>query len=133
MNVKALRFVLGIAAALVMTASLSFGGSWFGKSSTKSFDVTLDSAAKLSNGTVLEAGNYTLKIPEHTQSPEVQFYKDGQLVAKAQAKVKTQPEKNEYTAIETSKKGNTNVVTAFDPGGWPEKLVFSSSSGQHGS
>ncbi len=130
MNAKGVRFVVTLAAALVMTASLSFAGSWFGKSSTKSFDLTLASAAKLSNGTMLEAGNYTMKIPEHTKSPEVQFYKDGKLVAKAQAKVKTQPQKNEYTEILTAMQGKTNVITAIEPGGWPEKLVFTKASGQ---
>jgi len=133
MNLKAVRLVLALAAALVMTASLSLAGSWFGKSSTKSLNVTLDSDVKLSNGAELKAGNYTIRIPEHTQSPEVEFYDGGRLVAKEQAKVVTQPQKNEYTALELTTKGNTNVVTAVDPGGWAEKLVFSSSGGQHGS
>ena len=133
MNVRALRFVLGFAGALVMTASLSFAGSWFGKSSTKSLAVTLHSAAKVNDGTMLKAGDYTIRIPENTQSPEVEFYTEGKLVAKAQAKVKTQPQKNEYTAIEITTEGNTNVVTALDPAGLREKLVFSDSSSQHGS
>jgi hypothetical protein len=133
MNVKLVRFVLTLGAALVLAASLSFAGSWFGKSSTKSFAVTLDSAAKLNDGTMLKAGDYTIKIPEHTQSPEVEFYTDGKLVAKEQAKVQTQPQANEYTAIELTTKRNTNVVTAIDPGGWRAKLVFGKSSGQSGS
>ena len=133
MNVKPVTFVLTLAAALVISASLSFAGSWFGKSSTKSFAVTLDSAAKLSNGTMLKAGDYTVKIQERTQTPEVEFYTEGKLVGKEQAKVETQPQKNEYTAIEATMKGNTNVVTAIDPGGWRERLVFSKSSSHTGS
>jgi len=133
MNLKAVRFVLTLAAALVVTASLSFAGSWFGKSSTKSFSVTLDSAAKLTNGAELKAGDYTIKIPEDTQSPEVEFFADGKLIAKEQARVVTQAQKNEDTAIEVSTEGNTNVITAVDPGGWPERVVFPSAGGQHGS
>jgi hypothetical protein len=82
---------------------------------------------------LLQAGEYTIRIPENTQSPEVEFYTDGRLVAKAQAKVETQPQKNEYTAIETTNEGNTDVVTAIDPSGLPERLVFNESSGQSGS
>lgn len=130
MNVKSIRVVLTLAAALVMTASLSFAGSWFSRSSTKSFDVTLAGATKLNNGRVLAAGNYTMKVPEQTRSPEVQFYKDGKLVAKAQAKVKTQPRKNEYTEILTAMQGKSNVITAIEPGGWAERLVFGKASGQ---
>jgi hypothetical protein len=133
MNLKVVRFVLALAAALVMTASLSLAHSWFGKSSTKSFNVTLASDAKLSNGAELKAGNYTIKIPENTKSPEVAFYDGGKLVAKERAKVQTQPQKNEYTAVEINTKGNMNIVTAVDPSGLPEKVVFSSSGGQHGS
>jgi hypothetical protein len=95
--------------------------------------VTLDTAAKLNNGTMLKAGDYTIRIPEHTKTPEVEFYVEGKLVAKAQAKVETQPQKNEYTAIEATMKGNTDVVTAIDPGGWREKLVFSKSGSHTGS
>jgi len=133
MNLKVVRFVLALAVALVMTASLSLARSWFGKSSTKSLTVTLDRDAMLNNGAQLKAGGYTLKIPENTQSPQVEFYDGGRLIAKEQAKVVTQTEKNEYTALELTMKGNTNVITAVEPGGWPEKLVFSGADAQHGS
>lgn len=128
MNAKSVRFVLTLTAGLVLTANLSFAGSWFGRSSTKSIDVDLASVTKLSDGTVLEPGNYTIKIPEHTQSPQVQFYRDRQLVARVQAKVETQPHKNEYTEI--LMQGKTNVITAIQPGGWAEKLVFSKGGAQ---
>ena len=133
MNGKAVRSVLALAAALVMTASFSLARSWFSKSSTKSYRVALDNNAKLSNGAELKAGSYTVKIPDNTQSPEVEFYDGVKLVAKEQAKVVTQPQKNAYTALELSNKGNTSVVTAIDPGGLSERIVFSSSSGQNGS
>lgn len=133
MNVKIVRFVLSLGTALVLAASVGFARSWFGKSSTKSYSVTLDSAAKLRNGTELPAGNYTLKIAENTQTPEVRFYSGGKLVAKEQAKVQTQSQRNEYTALELNTKGNSNVITAVDLGGSPEKLVFNSPNSQSGS
>jgi len=116
-----------------MAASVSFARSWFGKSSTKSYTVTLDSAAKLKNGAELQAGNYTLKVAENTQTPEVEFYAGGKLVAKEDAKVQSQSQKNPYTALELNTSGNTNVITAVDIGGMSEKLVFSSSNAQSGS
>ena len=132
MTGKVVRLVLTLAATLVMAASLSFAGSWFGKSSTKSLHVTLDGPAKLSNGAELKAGDYTVKIAENTQTPEVQFYANGKLVAEEHAKVKAEPQKNEYTAIETTLEGKSCVVTAVDPGGQPEKIVFGTSGAHHG-
>jgi len=125
MHAKAVRFVLSLAAVLVMAASLGFARSWFGKSSTKTYSVSLDIAAKLSNGTELQAGNYTVKIPENTQTPDVEFYSGGKLVAKAAAKVVTQSLKNGNTALEISTQGTTPIVTAVDPAGMAEKVVFS--------
>ena len=133
MNVKAVRFVFSLATALVMAASVSFARSWFGKSSTKSYSVALDTAAKLNNGAELQAGNYTLKVSENTQTPEVEFYSGGKLVAKEQAKVQSESQKNPYTALELNTGENTSVITAVDLGGMSEKLVFSNSNAQSGS
>ena len=133
MNSKTARLVLSLATALMFAASVGFARSWFGKSSTKSYSLTLDSAAKLRNGTELQAGNYTVKITEHTQTPEVEFYSGRKLVTKEQARVQSQPQKNESTAIELNTEGNTGVITAIDPAGMSAKLVFSSSNVQPGS
>ncbi len=133
MNVKAVRLILSLATAMVVAASVGFARSWFGKSSTKSYSVTLDSAAKLRNGIELQAGNYSVKVPENTQTPEVEFYSGGKLVAKEQAKVQSQSVKNDYTALELNTKGNASVITAVDLGGMSEKLVFGSANVQPGS
>jgi len=133
MNVKAVRFVLSLATALLMAASVSFAHSWFGKSSTKSYSVTLDTAAKLRNGTELQPGNYTVKVAENSQTPEVEFYSGGKLVAKEHAKVQTESEKNPYTALELNTQGNSSVIVGVDPGGTSEKLLFGNSNTQSGS
>ena len=126
MKVRVIRFGLTLAAVLVIATSLSFAGGGrfgFGKSSTKSVAVTLDKATKLNNDTVLQPGEYTVKFPDNTQSPEVEFYTDGKLAAKAQAKVETQPQKNEYTSMELGGE-NADVMVAISPDGLPERLVF---------
>jgi hypothetical protein len=131
MNVKAVRLIMTLAAALVMAANPSFGGSWHsGKSSAKSVTVTLGRDAKLNNGTMLKAGDYTVRIPENSQAPEVEFYANGRLVAKAQAKLETRPQKNDLTVVETTTDGKTGVLTAIAPSGLPERLVFGASSTQ---
>jgi len=118
-----------------MVASPSFARASSGQRSLKqkSFDVDLVSAAMMNNGQVLKAGDYTMKITENTPTPEVTFYQDGTLIAQSQAKAETQPSKNEKTAIHLKAKGDTQVITAIDPSGWSEKLVFGNSSVQTGS
>jgi len=138
MHIKAaIRYGLALVAALVIGGSLCFAGGGpfhFGKSSTKSLAVTLTNATKLNSGEVLQAGQYTVKIPaENTQSPEVEFYAGDKLIAKAQAQVETLPQKNDYTAIEITTLENTDVLTAIRPNGLPERLVFSEPTGQSGS
>ena len=133
MNVKTVKFVLSLGTAMMVAASVGFARSWFGKSSTRSYSVALDSAARLRNGTELQAGNYTMKVPEHTQTPDVEFYSGGKLVAKEQAKVQPQSEKNEYTALEVNTEGNASVITGVDLKGMSEKLVFGSANSQPGS
>ena len=126
MTVRGIRFGLMLAAALVIATSLSFAGAGrfsFGKSPSKSVTVSFDKATKLSNDTLLQAGEYTVKFLDTTQSPEVEFYTDGKLAAKAQAKVETQPQKNAYTSMELGG-DNADIILAISPGGLAEKLVF---------
>jgi hypothetical protein len=133
MNVKAVRFVLSLATAMVVAAGVGFAHSRPGKSSTKTYSVTLDSAAKLKSGAELQAGDYTVKVPENTQTPEVEFYFGGKFVAKEQAKVQAEPQKNAYTSLELSTAGSAKVVVALDPGGLSERIVFTDSNVQPGS
>jgi hypothetical protein len=131
MNVRAIRLALTLVAVLVIAASVGFAGAGrlgFGRSSTKSFSVTLTKATKVTEGTVLQAGEYTIKFSVDTQSPEVEFWSDFKLVAKVQAKVEIQSAKNDRTEFETSIEETPAVLLAIDPAGLPEKLVFSEHS-----
>ena len=130
MNVRVIKFGLVLAAALVIAASPSFARPRFrlGKSSTKSVTVTFIRATKLSDKTVLPPGDYTIKIPDTAESPEVEFYSNEKLVAKAQPKVETQPQKNDYTSFEAHTGEDTDVLIAVNPEGLAEKLVFGADS-----
>ena len=132
MNIKAARYALALAAVLAITGNLGFAGAGRGRSSTKSIEVTLIESTKLNNGTVLPPGDYTVKIPEDTQSPEVEFYRGERLVATAQVQVQARSEKNDYTTIEGTDKGDGYVITAIAPRGLPEKLVFSQPESESG-
>ena len=138
MHIKAaIRYGLTLVAALVITGSLCFAGAGrfgLGKSTTKSLTVTFTNATKLGNGEVLQAGEYTVKIPaEIVQSPEVEFYAGDKLVAKEQASVEALPQKNGYTSFTMVNEENVDVLTAISPSGLAEKLVFSEPTGQSGS
>jgi len=125
------RSGLGLVVLVLMTASLSFARLWGEhKSSDKSANITIASVMALSNGNVLKAGSYHLEVPEDSQAPEVSFYKDGKVVAKAPAKVVAENQKNPYSEVDSIKQGNKDVITEIRPGGWAEKLVFSETSGQ---
>lgn len=129
MNIKAtVKYGLALAAVLVLAGNLNLG---FGRSSTKSYQVTLGKAAKL-NGVVLEPGDYTIKIPENAQPPKVEFYKGDKLVATAQAQVQSQPQKNDATEIEMVLDENTYVVTSIAPRGSSEKFVLGESGSETG-
>ena len=94
------------------------------KSANKSADVTLSSGVKLADGALLEPGSYKMQLVNESTSPEVHFFKNGRLVARSQAKVINEPEKNDLTSVYTDKKGNEVVLTEIRPAGWNARLVF---------
>jgi hypothetical protein len=128
---NAVQYVAAFAVAVLLTATLGFAHSRSAKVPTKGTSITLVDATRLPNGERLQPGVYEVRVPENSQSPEVAFYKDGQLVAKATAKVVSQPEKNPPdTAVETTQDGNNQLLNSILPGGWREKLIFSGSAGE---
>ncbi len=126
MRSQFVKSLIGVAAAVMITATWSYAGWWGShKSGDRSTSVTLSSAEKLGNGAVLPAGTYRMEVPENRTTPEVMFYKEGKLVAQAKAKVVSKPEKNPYTEVDSTKEGSQDVITQIHPGGWTEDLLFS--------
>lgn len=130
----AIRAGLALAVVLAIAGGMSFAGvGRFGirKSFTRSVVMNFSKATKLNNGEELKAGEYTIKIPYNiTPSQEVEFYLNDQLVAKAQVKVETLPQRNDFTSFEMASQGYANLLLAIRPEGMPERLVFSESSGE---
>lgn len=123
------KSLIGLAAAVLLAAPWSFAG-WRGshKSGDRSTHVTLSTAEELGNGPVLPAGTYRMEVPDNATKPEVAFYKDGKLVAQAQAQVVTSTNKNPYTEVDSRKAGSQQIITAIRPVGWTESLVFKKSN-----
>jgi hypothetical protein len=131
MKLKVLASAMGLAVALLLTASQSFAHSWIHhNSSERATSVTIDSPKELGNGAVLPAGSYNMEVSENSQNPEVMFYKDGKLVCKTQAKLVTQSQKNAYTEVDSTKLGDKDVIQEIRPSGWDQSLVFSSAGGE---
>jgi hypothetical protein len=131
MKLKVLASAMGLAVALLLTASQSFARSWTHHNSSEwSTSITIDSPKELGNGTVLPAGSYNMEVSENSQNPEVMFYKDGKLVCKTQAKLVTQSQKNAYTEVNSTKLGDKDVIQEIRPSGWDQSLVFSSAGGE---
>ncbi len=125
MRSQFVKTFVGLAAAIMIAATWSYAGWWGShRSADRSTNVSLASAEKLANGSVLPAGTYRMEVPENATMPEVMFYKDGKLVAQTKAKVVTETRKNSYTEVDSTKKGSQYVITEIRPGGWTENLLF---------
>ena len=130
MRSQVVKSFIGLAAAVMIAATWSYAGWWGShKSADRSTKVSLASAEKLGNGSVLPAGTYRMEVPENVTAPEVMFYQYGKLVAQAKAKVVTNTVKNPYTEVDSTKEGSQDVITKIRPGGWTEDLLFSKASG----
>lgn len=126
MRNKLFSSALAAALAIPLAASLSYA-SWFShNSSTKSTHIDLVSAAQVGAHNQLKPGNYRVEFPLRTQQPEVKFYRHGNLVAVAPARVKHLMAKNQNTEVYVNKGKWGRTVTQIRPNGTREALVFTS-------
>jgi hypothetical protein len=70
-----------------------------------------------------------MEVPGDSQTPTVTFSRDGKVMATVEAKVVTEPKKNEGTEVDSVTEGDAQVVLAIRPGGWDEALIFGSADG----
>jgi hypothetical protein len=128
MKLLSKRVFAVLGAAILATACLGFGSWGFHKSSDRGANVTFASMAKFNDGDVLPAGTYRMQVPDNSQTPKVEFYKNGKLMASANAKVISETKKNDHTEVDSVTRGNAQLVKSILPHGWNEKLVFSSNA-----
>jgi len=115
---------IGFVATILATTCLGFAAGGSHKSSERTTEVTFISAAKFNNGTTLPAGTYRMEVAKNSQTPSVTFTQDRKVMATIEAKVVTQPKKNEATEVDAVTQGDTEAVKAIRPAGWDEALVF---------
>ena len=126
MQILSRKMFVGLAAGVLATTCLGFAGSQ--KKSHRATDVTFSGQTRFNNGDTLSAGTYRMEVPENSQTPKVQFFQNGKIVASAEATVVSEQKKNPSTEIDTVTQGNTQAVTAIRPEGWQEELKFGSAA-----
>ena len=108
MTAKSVLFVAALAVSSVTVASAR---SWY---------IQVGSPAQAGKVSV-PAGNYRLEIKGATATFQDQ---DTDKVYTAPVKVDKGPKKYSQTAVVTSKKGDTEMITAIELGGTTEQLEF---------
>jgi hypothetical protein len=117
---------VGTLATILVTACFGFAAGGSHKSQERKVDVTFSTTTKFNNGTSLPAGTYQMEVPENSPTPAVTFAQDGKVVATVEAKVVSEPKKNDNTEVDTVNQGDAHVVRAIRPGGWTEEIDFGS-------
>jgi hypothetical protein len=118
MTRKVVKTVFAAAAASLVLAGLAFA---------KAKDVNITYTARLGSGPEIQAGSYKVDVITGQPTPEVVFYKGGEIVAKAPAKLVELPKKADYTQILFTTRDNSRVITEMRVSGWKERLVFEES------
>jgi ABC-type glycerol-3-phosphate transport system substrate-binding protein len=126
------KSLAGLVVAMVAATCLGFAAGSSHKSRERGTDVTFIGLTKFANGNTLSAGTYRMEVPEHSQTPEVTFSKDGKVISTVRAKVVAQKAKNTDMEIESVTQGKAQMVTAIRPAGWNESLFFTPGT-QHNS
>jgi len=126
----------GLAAAAVLLLVASVASAKFpslGKSTAKSADLEITSATRVASGPELQPGSYKVSLVNSSGSPEVAFYRNGNLVAQGPVKLVDEGKKNQQTEIESNTE--THELIQMRLKGWNQTFVFvdpgpSSNSGQ---
>jgi hypothetical protein len=116
-----LRSVLALCGAVLIAAGCSFAR----RTDMKTETITLGSGVTVANSTTtIPAGTYQVKIPENSQNPTVQFYRDGKMIAQATGKLQAEANKSPYSGVTTNQKGTQQVLTGVLVQGWNQEVVF---------
>ena len=91
----------------------------------RSAGVDIDSTSMVAGGPTLEKGHYKVVLNTGPSSTELDFYRDGSLVAKSPVTVVPQSKKIGVTEVQyDNPKQGTPIITEIDFRGWKETLKF---------
>lgn len=114
-----LKSMLGVTVAVLFLTALGFA---------KSNQVDIIYRARVGQS-VLKPGTYKVDVINDPQSPQVQFYLNGNQVAEVPAKLINEAKKNPQTEVFYSTVGkNAHVLTEIRLNGWNENIMFPKSS-----
>lgn len=89
-------------------------------------ELSLKSRGKIANGPELQPGTYQIKVVKNQDSAEVRFFKKGDMVAKATAKISPENTKAYATEVNYEEADGGQVITLIRLQGSKESLVFKS-------
>jgi hypothetical protein len=104
--------------SLILTGALAVAS--LSVASAKSYDIVLANNTKVAN-VQLKAGEYKVKVEG---SNAIFTAVESGKTFTAPAKVETAPKKFDLTAVDTSKDGDTDQISAIELGGTTTKLEF---------
>lgn len=117
---KSLKSLLGLAVAVFCVSALSFA---------KSNQVNIIYKTRVGHSTVLKPGNYKVDVINDPQSPQIQFYLNGNRVAEVPAKLVNEAKKNPETEVYYNTVGqNGHVLTEIRLNGWTQNIMFPAST-----
>jgi hypothetical protein len=84
-------------------------------------------ASRIANGTELQPGTYKVELTPNASSPELIFYQEGKLVAKAPVTLVNEGKKIDQTEIQYNTAADQHVITEIDVHGWRQEIKFRTS------
>ncbi len=121
------RVALIAASVIFLTAATVWARSSKTGDRTESGQVVVIYRSRVANGPELKPGTYKVKLTPNASSPEVMFYQNGKLVAKAPVTLVNQSKKIDQTEIQYNTAANQHVITQIDVHGWRQKMNFPAS------
>jgi len=94
---------------------------------TQSAQVPIVYASRIADGTELQPGTYKVELTPDASSPELMFYQEGKLVAKAPVTLVNEGKKIDQAEIPYNTAADQHVITEIDVHGWRPEMTFPTS------
>jgi hypothetical protein len=126
---KMKRFIIGLLAALMVTALASFSVLAGDKGKVEKKTVTFPEDIMV-NGTLVKAGDYEVKFDEATN--ELSIIKNGKVEVKTAAHIETRSDKAKNTALRTMDKNGAPELIGVTFGGSDRDVMIGGSGSTNG-
>ena len=96
----------------------------FAASTSLAHEVNIGGAARLGNGSSIEAGTYRIEVIKNQDSSDAVFYHDNEEVARAPVTLVSEPSKARRTEVWSNVQDEGRVITQIRLQGSKEALFF---------